>query len=538
VDLVDKGANQHAYIEYFKADGSISKHGGPGPHKSGSSQDVHGGSGNRGIGVTGNFARGSRGKQKRNLAAEGFPVKDMYPGSRPRKPKRDLTVREDPNAKAVLEAARARQSRVGIGTAGNFARGSTGMPKRNLAAEGFIDEDMYPGSRVEGGSEKPLWVRFNLPRKGSPNRAEALAGIVGEQSDDVLRRADRSKLESDVVEAIEREIAGRKRRSRGDKAPGYDPGLIPKYMTKSTPGRRKALKALAAAKKRNKTRMSQGKKPIVEGKPVSPSSLRKDATMDSNEAFDILAKGLVEADVFVDTATGADLRGILPKEVVEKFDDTLSAESAGLPDKESDMPDDTQADQPDDILSPEQVEEVLAYVEELETELEQLRPVEEAEEMLVSKALSELPVEVAAIVKADRERLEKAEAALEAQREAAADAAFIAKAATYDAVIEDANEFGPLLRQLNDFNPELASAVEGALATASARVEKSALLGEVGANGVGPTNAQEEVTVLAKRMVEADPSKSLEEAEATIWEKRPDLYDQYQNERKSALRNA
>jgi hypothetical protein len=39
-----------------------------------------------------------------------------------------------------------------------------------------------------------------------------------------------------------------------------------------TPGRRKALKALARAKKRNKRRLKQGKKPIIEGKKVSLST--------------------------------------------------------------------------------------------------------------------------------------------------------------------------------------------------------------------------------------------------------------------------
>lgn len=46
-------------------------------------------------------------------------------------------------------------------------------------------------------------------------------------------------------------------------------------VTKSTPGRRKALLALAAAKRRNKTRIAQGLKPIVDGKKVSVASLSK-----------------------------------------------------------------------------------------------------------------------------------------------------------------------------------------------------------------------------------------------------------------------
>ncbi len=41
----------------------------------------------------------------------------------------------------------------------------------------------------------------------------------------------------------------------------------------STPGRRRALKALAARKETNLHRVAQGKKPIVGGKQVSPGSI-------------------------------------------------------------------------------------------------------------------------------------------------------------------------------------------------------------------------------------------------------------------------
>ena len=41
----------------------------------------------------------------------------------------------------------------------------------------------------------------------------------------------------------------------------------------STPGRRRALKALARRKRANLRRVAEGKKPIVEGKEVSAKSL-------------------------------------------------------------------------------------------------------------------------------------------------------------------------------------------------------------------------------------------------------------------------
>lgn len=43
----------------------------------------------------------------------------------------------------------------------------------------------------------------------------------------------------------------------------------------STPGRRRALRALAARKRANVRRVAQGKKPIVEGKQVTLSTFNK-----------------------------------------------------------------------------------------------------------------------------------------------------------------------------------------------------------------------------------------------------------------------
>jgi len=247
VDLVDKGANQHAFIEMFKTDTPVEKHGGPGPHPSGSQQSVHGGSGSRGIGAAGNFARGSRGKQKRNLAAEGFPVKDQYPGSRPDK-KKDLTVREDPKAAAVQRATAARQSRVGLGTAGG--PGSPVSSKRNLVAEGYGDKDMYPGSRA---TKPPLFGRSIADFPGTKEAKDAYMNAVVRYQQD---KTDANKAK--VFETFD-ELTGTPKRK----------------LKKSTPGRRKALLALAAAKKRNKLRIADGKKPVVEGKKVSPSTLKK-----------------------------------------------------------------------------------------------------------------------------------------------------------------------------------------------------------------------------------------------------------------------
>lgn len=50
-------------------------------------------------------------------------------------------------------------------------------------------------------------------------------------------------------------------------------------VTKRTPGIRRALRALAAAKRANNRRIAQGKKPILEGKEVSPATYRRKTGM-------------------------------------------------------------------------------------------------------------------------------------------------------------------------------------------------------------------------------------------------------------------
>lgn len=115
----------------------------------------------------------------------------------------------------------------------------------------------------------------------------------------------------------------------GNGAPGGAPGRPQPQKTplaKSTPGRRRALKALAAARRNNKRRMAEGKNPVVDGKEVSPASLSKaQASETVDNTLDLIVKGLVEVDVFNETATGADLRDILPTNLLAELTNQLSA---------------------------------------------------------------------------------------------------------------------------------------------------------------------------------------------------------------------
>jgi hypothetical protein len=92
---------------------------------------------------------------------------------------------------------------------------------------------------------------------------------------------------------------------------------------------RRALKALHAARKRNKSRMAQGLKPIVQGKEVSRSSLGKRSIEQTVETIlNVVTKGLVEVDIFREDVTGDDLRDILPPDLLEELRKLSATQSA------------------------------------------------------------------------------------------------------------------------------------------------------------------------------------------------------------------
>lgn len=106
--------------------------------------------------------------------------------------------------------------------------------------------------------------------------------------------------------------------------PGQAPGQTPakpkprekdpvaKAFAESTPEHRKVLKALATAHR--------------ESKQVSPTSLDKSQDRETlDNTLDLIVKGLVEVDVFNETATGADLRDILPANLLAELTNQLSA---------------------------------------------------------------------------------------------------------------------------------------------------------------------------------------------------------------------
>lgn len=179
-------------------------------------------------------------------------------------------------------------------------------------------------------------------------------------------------------------------------------------------------------------------------------------------------------------------------------------------------------------------EEVVTYVADLETQVETLtksleeaqKPAEPAEDP-IAKAVAELPEEAKAILKANEDRLAKAEADLETFRVEKATAVWVAKARALDGAIEDPEAFGATLREIADLKPELADAVEKALKTASDRVAAGNLFKEVGHTGAVETDIESRISTIAKALREADPKLSPAAATAKAWTDNPDLYDQH-----------
>ena len=189
-------------------------------------------------------------------------------------------------------------------------------------------------------------------------------------------------------------------------------------------------------------------------------------------------------------------------------------------------------------------DEVLDYIEDLETRVEQAETVAKAakkdadpEVDPIEKALAELPDEVAGLVKDQKERLEKAEQALEASRIAKANEQWVAKARSVDGLIDNPEEFGSQLREVAEIDSDLADNLVKILETANARLSKADLYKELG-RGAGPTpnSAEERIAHIAKSLREADPKLTPEQAEAEAWERNPELYDQHVAERRAALK--
>ncbi len=182
-------------------------------------------------------------------------------------------------------------------------------------------------------------------------------------------------------------------------------------------------------------------------------------------------------------------------------------------------------------------DEILDYIEKLEDQIAAV-PTENEPEDAFEKALGELDPEIAKAFTEQRSRLEVAEQALVAEQVAKADAVWVSKARSADGLIDSPEDFGKQMRKVSTIDPTLAESVMSILQTASARVAKSDLFSEIGRSSAPASGSvTEKVQNIAKALVEADPTKSAEQAEAEAWEANPELYEAHVQERRDALKS-
>lgn len=281
---------------------------------------------------------------------------------------------------------------------------------------------------------------------------------------------------------------------------------------------------------RTRMKRRQMSKPPRKPKPQDQSMMAKRL----DNTLSLLTKGLISAGVFTQDATAKDLRDILPPDVVSKLTKVSASKSADATHQEGNMdPEEIQA------LVDELPDEIVDYIGELEdratqaeTDLAKAKGEYDESEVALAKALEGLDPEVAEIVKSQQNRLSQAEKELQAERIAKANESFITKARGFDGVIDKPEDFGPVLREFAEVNPEAAEKLESQLRAASQRVTKSSLFSEFG-HEAQTSEVDSEVEAIAKSYVEANPELSLAVARGMAWENNPELYERYRSEKQS-----
>lgn len=250
---------------------------------------------------------------------------------------------------------------------------------------------------------------------------------------------------------------------------------------------------------------------------------KKDVEKGLNETLEAITKGLIETDVFVDDATGSDLRDMLPQETLSTIEEVLKSAGSAEPAGEPGMSEPS-------AVSATDLEELVEYVEKLEADIVELEKRLEvpAEETDIAKALAELPEDVAKALEAERVELAKAREDIEKADIEKADREYIAKMEALPGIVDSPKEFGPVMRHIASLDADLAKSVEAVLTVANERIAKGDLFVEVGEEGgIAGGDAFEKATNIAKAMTEADPKMSLEEARGKVWQDNPELYDEY-----------
>lgn len=121
-----------------------------------------------------------------------------------------------------------------------------------------------------------------------------------------------------------------------------------------------------------------------------------------------------------------------------------------------------------------------------------------------------------------------AEETLAKERAERADEAAIAKAREQYANLGlNAEQVGPAMRRLAEFDADLAKSVEDALVAANAKSESADLFAEIGKSQSTTGSAYEQADVLAKAAVADGRADTFAQALTDVFASQPDLYNQY-----------
>lgn len=185
-------------------------------------------------------------------------------------------------------------------------------------------------------------------------------------------------------------------------------------------------------------------------------------------------------------------------------------------------------------------EQIVDYLVELQDENETLKKSLELEtevdgDIAIEKAMSALPDEMVALWKADRKRLAEAETSLAKQRDDALHAVYVAKAREFPKIVDDVDAFATVLADVaKGIGSEAVDTITKTLKTASERLESADLFAELGKGAPVVTDTEGRIEQIAKSLKEADPTMDDASARALAWERNPELYAMYVNERRQS----
>lgn len=198
-----------------------------------------------------------------------------------------------------------------------------------------------------------------------------------------------------------------------------------------------------------------------------------------------------------------------------------------------------QAEQVVEVVVPDTIEALTAELAAARAEIDALKTItdeEPADDLALVKSAPE-PVQKAfeALREQAAAAMEKAAAVeeiLRKERDARADEAAIAKAATWTNLQIDPSTVGPALRRVALQDEALAKSIEDALNAANAQAESGAIFAEIGkATGPASGSAYERLSTMAKAAVDSGASATMEQAMASLALSQPDLYSSYLTEK-------